>query len=303
MHWKKQLKDCFKVAYAGILFIIERIFGIDTAKKFDVFLRFRKQLNLKNPQTLADKVSYIALHTLPDLAVCCTDKWEARRYVSSKGLDEILIPVYGDAVSKAEDVDFHALPERFVLKATHGCAMNYICKDKAALDTKACTAVMNQWLRTTYGTFSVEPHYRKLRHRIYCEAYLADAEVLMDYKIHCINGRPEFILACSGRDGGFVQMDIFDLNWQWLDAVQPYKGHIPGDGSIPKPQNLDKMIQIAGILSKDFDFVRVDLYEVNGQVYFGEMTFTPANGVFPSYKQDLLNRAGKKLKITDRVVI
>lgn len=303
MVWKKKLKYRMKLLYAAILYIIERAFGVDAAKKFDVFLRFRKQLELKDPQTLADKVCYIGLHALPPLAVRCTDKWEARRYVASKGLQEILIPVYGSAVSSAEEVDFGAFPDAFVLKATHGCGMNYICSDRSAFDQKECLAVMKQWLNTTYGTFSVEPHYRGISHRVYCEAYLADSTELMDYKIHCINGKPSFILVCSGREDGFVKMDIFDLNWNWLDAVQPYKGHVPGTGNVPKPQNLEQMIKIAGILSADFDFVRVDLYEVDGKVFFGELTFTPANGVFPSYKQDLLVNEGKKLKITDRVIL
>ena len=298
-----QLKYHLKVAYAGLLLFTEQVFGINAAKKIDVYLRFRKHLNLRNPRTLRDKVSYIALHALPDLAVRCTDKWEVREYVASKGLEDILIPVCGTAVSRVEDLDFSALPDRFVLKATHGCAMNYVCKDKSGFDKNHCIAVLKKWLNTTYGTFSVEPHYRKIPHRIYAEAFLGDSELLTDYKIHCINGHPSFILVCSGREGGFVQMDIFDLNWKWLDAVQPYKGHVPGDGNVPKPRNLDRMLQIAEILSRDFDFVRVDLYEIHSKVYFGELTFTPANGVFPSYKYNLLEREGRKLQITDRVVV
>lgn len=299
----KRQKVRLKLIYARILSIIERTFGIDAAKKFDIFLRFRKILNLKNPQTLADKVSYISLHAFPELAVRCTDKWDARQYVASKGFEDILVPVYGTAVSSVEDVDFQLFPDQFVLKATHGCSMNYICKDKTTLDKAECLSVLERWLNTTYGTYSVEPHYRKLPHRIYCEEYLEAAETLKDYKIHCINGQPSFILVCSGRDEAFIKLDIFDLEWNSLDAVQPFNGQIPGNGNVPKPQNLERMIQIARILSEEFDFVRVDLYEVNGKVFFGELTFTPANGIFPNYKQELLVREGKRLKITDRVVL
>lgn len=302
MNWKKKLKNTLKSGYAIILAGTEALFGLETAKKLDVLVRFRKILNLKEPQTLAEKVVYISLYALPELAVTCTDKWEARRYVAQKGLEEILIPVCGEAVSRAEDVDFAVLPNRFVLKATHGCGMNYICPEKAALDRTECLETMKRWLKTTYGTFSVEPHYRKLPHRVYCEEYIADEDGLTDYKIHCLNGKPSFILVCSGRVGSAVTMDIFDLDWNWLNAVQTYQRHVPGTGAVPRPQNLEKMLQIAQTLSRDFDFVRVDLYDVNGRVYFGELTFTPANGVFPSYKKDFLEREGKKLNITGRVV-
>lgn len=302
MYWKKRVKDEMKTGYAVFLQVAERLFGLDAAKKLDVFLRFRKLLNLKDPQTLAEKVVYISLHALPELAVTCTDKWEARRYVAENGLEEILIPVCAEVVSAAEDVDFDALPDRFVLKATHGCNMNYVCEDKTALNQKDCLDSMKRWLKTAYGTFSVEPHYRKLPHRIFCEEYIGSMDGLLDYKIHCLNGKPSFILVCSGRVGSAVTMDIFDLNWNWLDAVQTYKRHVPGIGAVPRPRNLEKMLRIAETLSQGFDFVRVDLYNVDGRVYFGELTFTPANGVFPSYKQELLEREGKKLNITGRTI-
>ena len=297
MKWKKRLKDYLKTVYASILQTVEYILGIDAVKKLDVFLRFGKRLNLKNPQTLADKACYIALHCLPELAARCTDKWEVRKYIASKGLEEILIPVYGNAVYKAEDVDFDLFPDQFVLKATHGCAMNYICKEKSAFNKKDCLAVMNRWLNTTYGTFSVEPHYRKIPHRIYCEKYLADAEELMDYKIHCIHGQPDFILVCSGRKAGAVTLDVFDLEWKWLDVVQPYQGHVPGSGIVPKPQTLEYMIQIARILSEDFAFVRVDLYEVNGTVYFGELTFTPTGCLGTYYTDEAELKLGEALHV------
>lgn len=302
MNRKTRGKDWAKTAYAAVLRAAEAAFGLDGAKKLDVLLRFRKKLNLKNPQTLAEKVVYLSLHGLPELAVSCTDKWEVRKYVAQKGLEEILIPVCGEAVSRAEDVDFEALPDRFVLKATHGCSMNYVCMDKAALNRRECVERMKRWLKTTYGTFSVEPHYRRLPHRIYCEEYIGGAEGIVDYKIHCLNGKPSFILVCSGRADSAVTMDIFDLDWNPLDAVQAYKRHVPGTGVVPRPENLERMLQIARTLSRDFDFVRVDLYNVDGRIYFGELTFTPANGVFPSYKPDFLAREGQKLSITGRVI-
>lgn len=300
---KQMIYDGLKYGYGGFLWSVEKLCGIDAAKKLDVALRFRRKLDLKQPRTLADKVSWISLHGLSELEARCTDKWAVRDYVAGKGLGEILIPVCAEAVSRSADIDFDKLPEKFVLKATHGCGMNLICTDKSSLDIPAARRKMDRWLKTTYGTFSPEPHYRNIPHRVYAEECIADPAELMDYKIHCINGEPAFILVCGGRDvkaqiSAGVTMDIFDLDWNWLDAVQWYKKHGPGNGSVPRPDNLEELLRVARILSKDFDFVRVDLYSVHGKVYFGELTFTPANGVFPSYKADLLEREGKKLTIT-----
>lgn len=301
----EQLYEAAKTGYGIFLRAVEKIGGLDVAKVVDVRLRFGKKLNLRDPQTLAEKVCYISIHTLPKLAGQCTDKWAVRDYVSSKGLEDILIPVCANAVTDPEDLDFDQLPNRFVLKAAHGCGMNLICTDKQKLDVGVAKQKMRQWLETTYGTYSVEPHYRSLPHRVYAEACIADPETLIDYKIHCLNGKPSFILVCSGREQGAVAsagvtMDLYDLDWNWIDGIQRYKNHCPGTGNIPRPEHLERMLQIAQILSADFDFVRVDLYDVNGKVYFGELTFTPANGVMPSYCQALHQSEGQKLKITGR---
>lgn len=294
-----------QAGYACFLRIAQSLFGVDFAKQIDAKLRFHRKLNLKNPQTLADKVSYISLHTLPELAVTCTDKWEVRSYVRNKGLGEILIPVYGGAISDADDLDFLRLPDRFVLKATHGCRMNLVCTDKTELSEAACRETIARWLRTTYGTYSMEPHYRSIPHRVYCEECLGAPEQMVDYKIHCLNGEPSFILVCNARtsdadQASAVTMNLYDLDWNWIDGLQTYGRHCPGKGNVPRPEHLEQMIQIARVLSADFDFVRVDLYDIKGKVYFGELTFTPANGVFPSYKEELLKAEGKKLRITER---
>lgn len=295
--WKRRIRRQGKICYAGFLWGLEKTLGIDGAKKMDALLRFGRKLNLAEPQTLADKVSWISLHALSDTAVRCTDKWEARSYVASKGLEEILVPVYGGPVSSVDALDFAAFPNRFVLKATHGSAMNYFCRDKAALDERDCRTQVKRWLKTTYGTFSAEPHYRKLPHRVYCEAYLE--ENLMDYKIHCLNGKPSFILVCSRREGRHVQRDLFDPQWNRLQGLQSFRGHVPGTGQIKKPENLAQMLRIAEILSRDFAFVRVDLYNTEGRIFFGELTFTPVNGVFAGYSQEFLEEEGKKLRITN----
>ena len=114
-----------KLIYAGLLSAISSAAGVDTAKIFDTLLRDHRLLNLKNPQTLSDKVSYIELHEQSPLAPSCTDKYAVRQYIADKGLSDILIPIYGGAYTDFDEIDFDGLPDSFVIKATHGCKMNY----------------------------------------------------------------------------------------------------------------------------------------------------------------------------------
>lgn len=291
-----------KRLYAKVLSIISAVTGVDSAKKFDAQLRFQKKLNLKNPTTLSDKVTYIELHEQSPLAPSCTDKYAVREYVEKKGLGDALVPLVGGPWSSTEEVNFAALPDRFVIKATHGCKMNYLVSNKATMDVEKCRREMNRWLATTYGGYSMELHYLTIPHRIYAEKYLENANQLIDYKIHCLNGKPEFILVCSDRKANGdaamqVTLDLFDLNWKHIPELIPFGAEVAGDGSTPRPQKLDEMIEIARRLSEDFKFVRVDLYELDGKVYFGELTFSPGNCVLPNFTHKFDLEMGARLKI------
>ena len=285
-----------KEVYGGLLSCITAVAGIDNAKKFDTLFRDHKKLNLKNPQTLSDKVSYIELHEQSPLAASCTDKYAVREYVTNKGLGDILVPIYGGGYTRFEDINLTELPDSFAIKATHGCKMNYLVPEKEKLDKNKCVAEMSKWLKTTYGTYSMEPHYLEIPHRIYAEEYLADADKLIDYKFHCMNGVPQFVLVCGDRVvtemGNSISRHIFDMNWKPLVGLTDETSD-----KIERPEHLEQMIDIAKKLSADFKFVRVDLYDINGKVYFGELTFSPTNGVFSHYTQEFLNEMGNKLQI------
>lgn len=291
-----------KQVYAAILSLIEKTAGIDTAKKLDAGIRFRRDLNLRDPATLADKVAYLELHGKDPLVPLCTDKYAVREYIADKGCGDLLIPVVGGPWDSVDAVDFDALPNAFVLKATHGCKMNYFVPDKSLLDLDACRKEMGRWMATTYGAYSVEPHYREIPHRIYAEEYLGDMAGLTDYKIHCLNGEPTFVIAVTDRkaDGDKameVTLDLFDMEWNPLFELQQSGKEKPGTGDVPCPEAFDKMKNAAKILSEDFTFVRVDLYERNGAALFGELTFSPACCVFP-YLTDRFNRQmGERLAI------
>ena len=291
-----------KPIYGRFLQVVTSIFGIDAAKQFDAYVRFHRKLNLKNPVTLADKVSYIELHEQSPLASECTDKFAVRDYVAQKGFAHTLVPLAGGPWTREEEVDFDSLPESFVLKATHGCKMNYFVPEKKDLDEEKCRKEMNRWMKTTYGTYSLEPHYYSIPHRIYAEQYLGDMSKLVDYKFHCLNGIPRFVLAMSDRSTNgdkamIVSIDCFDMNWKPINAVCGIGTHIPGTGDLKKPKHFDEMVEMAKELSKDFRFVRIDLYEKEDQVFFGEMTFTPAACVFASLKPSFLTEMGNRLTI------
>ena len=289
-----------KKIYGWILSAITKIAGINAAKQFDSKLRFHRKINLKNPESLSDKVSYIELHDQSPLAPMCTDKAEVRKYVVQKGFKDILIPIILEPTDSVEKIDFKKLPETFILKATHGCRMNYIVKDKNRLDEEECKGVMRKWLQTTYGTYSMEPHYLSIPPRIYAEQYIEDMNGLIDYKFHCLNGKPEFCLVCSGRsdkkgESMGVLLSLFDMEWNFIDEIVDYKNEKRGPSDIPKPKQFDRMKEIAAELSKDFKFVRIDLYEYEGKILFGEMTFSPACCVFPYFSDAFDKAMGKKL--------
>ncbi len=297
------MNDFVKNIYGTLLCGYSKVFGMDAAKKFDTRFRFGRKLNLKEPKSLADKVTYIELHEQSPLASTCTDKYAVREYVSSKGLEDILVPLAGGPWENAAEIDFDALPDDFVIKATHGCKMNYLVPNKSELDQEDCRKTADGWLKVTYGTYSMEPHYAKIKPRLYAERYLGDMSGLTDYKFHCLNGKPMFVLALTDRKvipnaPMQVTMDLFDMEWKPIDdAIVGFGDEKAGCGNVPKPECFEKMCEVAEILSADFKFVRVDLYEKDGKVLFGELTFSPACCVFPYLSQQFLDDMGENLKI------
>lgn len=290
-----------KRLYAILLSFIEYLFGIDLAKKFDTKLRFHKSLDLKNPKTLSEKVTYIELHKQSPLAPSCTDKYEVREFVKSRGLENILIPVYGEAWSDVNQIDFNTLTYPCILKATHGCKMNYVLHDINNIDLQKCKKELSKWLKISYGTYSIEPHYKTIPHRIYAEKFIDGIDDLIDYKFHCINGNPEFVLTCSqqkanGDAAMAVTLDLFDMEWKHIPEIIGSGNEIAGDGLIQKPETFDRMKEIARVLSRGFEFVRVDLYEIDGNILFGEMTFSPACCVFPYFSKEFDIEMGNKFE-------
>lgn len=268
------------------------VLGAKRAKELDARIRFGRKLDLSSPRTLADKICWIELNTDQTLAARCTDKWAVRDYVAEKGLASLLVPAYGPWRC-VEDIDVDALPNAFALKATHGCEMNYLVSDKKLLDVDEMLAYARRWLDEDYPRACVEPHYKLVPHRVYAEDFIGGMDQIVDYKFHCLNGEPRFVLTCSERDRG-LKLNLYDLDWSPIDGLQ---GSMRNDKKIAKPKLLDEMIDAARTLSADFDFVRVDLYESDGKVMFGELTFSPACGVMEYYTNDFVMRWGEELRV------
>lgn len=278
--------------YRCLLNVEAKVLGVKRAKELDSKVRFGRKLDLTTPKTLADKICWIELNTDQTLAARCTDKWAVREYVSEKGLEGLLVPAYGPW-KRAEDIEVETLPHAFALKATHGCEMNYLVPDRDALDVDDMLAHARKWLAEDYPRACVEPHYKLIPHRLYAEDFIGGMDEIVDYKFHCVNGEPRFVLTCSERDKE-LKLNLYDLDW---NPIKGLKGPMKNNKQVAKPQLLDEMLEVARKLSSDFDFVRVDLYETDSKIMFGELTFSPACGVMDYYTDDFIGKWGEVLQI------
>ncbi|WP_448379491.1 ATP-grasp fold amidoligase family protein [Fervidobacterium sp.] len=238
---------------------------------------FGKKLNLNNPQTFNEKLQWLKLYDRNPMYTMLTDKYEVRKYVAEVIGEEHLIPLLG-VWERFEEIDFDKLPNEFVLKPTHTSGDIFICKDKSKVDLTELRKIVNKWLKREYYWFHREWPYKNIKPRIIAEKYMVDDSgvELKDYKFMCFNGKPKILFVASNRhlEGG-VKIDFYDLDWNLL----PFERHYKRSGKVmPKPRSFNKMIEIAEKLSQGIPFVRVDLYEVDGHPYFGELTFYPGAG-------------------------
>ncbi len=258
-------------------------------------IRTKQIPHYKNPRNFNDKTMNLKFSYKDNsIIINCTDKLKVREYVKEKGCKEILNDLYG-VYDSPEEIDFEKLPNKFVLKCTHGCAYNIICFDKDKLNIEEVKSKLNRWLKEKYGYATGELHYTKIKPRIICEKYLCsdNKKMLIDYKIYCFNGKAKCILVCSEREKK-LKLSYYDINW---NRIHYEKSKWSSKNDIKRPENLESMILYAEKLSKDFKFVRVDLYNQKGKIIFGELTFTPACCCAPYYNKFGNKELGKNLNI------
>lgn len=248
-------------------------------KKFQV--RMGYPLDLENPKTYNEKLQWLKLHDRNPDYTTMVDKFAVKKYVADKIGEQYIIPTLG-VWDRFEDIDFDKLPNQFVLKCTHDSGGIAICKDKANFDFKAAKKKINKSLRTNYYYSGFEWPYKNVSPRIIAEKYMVDESgyELKDYKFFCFNGEVKalFIATERQKEGTDVKFDFFDENFQHLPFKQ---GHENAKVTPKKPMCFEEMKTVAETLSKGLKEVRVDLYEVNGKLYFGEMTFFHHGGWTP----------------------
>lgn len=259
---------------------------------------FHKWINWENPQDLNEKINWLAFNTDTTLWSKCSDKYRVREYIKEKGCEELLTKLYGK-YEDADKINFESLPDKFVLKPNHGYGNVYIVKNKSQINSKEIITQLQNAINTPWGYETAEPHYTRIKPCIIAEELLEsnDKYGLIDYKIWCFNGTPYYIFTCSNRNliTHQANFNFFDAQWNNLDNyLSPANRN---QISIPKPKQLNRMLEYAKILSEPFAQVRVDLYEVNNKIYFGELTFTSNMGRMDYFTKEALLIMGQKIRI------
>ena len=251
-------------------------------------------LDLDNPKTFNEKMQWLKLYDSTPIKTRLADKYLVRDWVKEKIGEQYLVPLLG-VWERCEDIDFDKLPNRFALKATHGCKWNIIVKDKSKLDIKETKRKLKRWLNTNYAyRLGFEMLYKDIKPRIIAEEYIENAGDLYDYKVWCFHGKAMYIMLMSEREQG-VKMNFYDTEWN----LQPFRYNYPAsEKTFEKPDNLDKMLQLAEVLAKDFIHARVDFYRLDdGSLKFGEITFTSLSGICRWDPKEQDQRFGELIKL------
>jgi hypothetical protein len=268
--------------------------------RLQYFFRLGRFLSLNNPTLFNEKIQWLKLNFRNPLLHKCVDKWEVREFVRNKGLAEILIPTFG-VYENVGDIDSNRLPTQFVLKLTNGSGFNVICLNKALLNWREVARYFDAWKTVDFFAARREWAYKDVRNRVVCEQLIraADGALPNDYRFFCFHGRVEFVAVdldsvVDGQKTSNYFRHLYSRDWQPLKATIQYPAK--PNYEVVRPARLELMIQIAERLAEDFPAVRVDLYDSEGRIYFGELTFYHASGyqkirprIFEEYLGSLLD--------------
>lgn len=260
----------------GLLIRFNFLFSDKLYLKIRYYLEMGKRLDLKNPRTMNEKLQWLKLYNRKPEYTTMVDKILVKEYVANIIGEEYIVPLLG-VWRSPEEIDFESLPNQFVLKTNHsgGNTGVIIVKDKNKIDRSAIVEKLRASLKSDiYATFREWP-YKNVERKVFAEAYLGDD--LADYKFYCYNGYADAVMICVDRQIGDPKFYFFDKQWN-LKRYNKRGKEAPADFILPKPDGVDKMFELASVLSKDIPYARVDFYNVNGQIYFGEITFFPASG-------------------------
>lgn len=269
------------------------------------FARFKKPLHLNNPRTLNEKILFLSLKTDTTLWTRCADKYAVRGFVEEKGLKDILVPLLG-VWDKATDIVFDKLPNEFVLKATHGSGDILVVTDKSKINIPDVVESFEKDLAKRYGALESGHHYLRIKPRMIAEELIHNDEEtqmisssLIDYKLWCFNGKCYYIWTCSNRDEHTTEVMTYDTDWNPHPEYSIFDQDYQHGELLPKPKNLEQMIKIAERLAKPFPCVRVDLYNIDGKIFFGELTFTSYGGLQDFYTDEFQQLAGDVIDLSN----
>lgn len=252
--------------------------------------------NWNNPHKYNEKLQWLKLYNHRPEYTTMVDKYEVKKYVANIVGDKYIIPTIG-VWNKPEDIDFDSLPDRFVLKTTHGGGNTgvVICKNKTIFDRQAAIKKLRKSLKQNIYYSLKEWPYKNVPRRILAEEFIeGNNNDLPDYKFFCFDGEVKALFIGTERQSGDVKFDFYDADFNHLDLVQvhPMSGKL-----LAKPENYEEMKQVASSLSKGLPHVRVDLYNINGKIYFGELTFFHHSGIVPFHPEEWDNIFGSWLAL------
>lgn len=264
--------------------LLEKRYEEITGEKMDIY----------HPVTYSQKIQWLKLYDPNPMRSQLTDKVLVREWIKEKIGEKFLIPVYG-VYDKPEDIDFDKLPNSFVIKTNHSSGWNIVVKDKKIFNVKNACKKINKWLSLDYSFWTeYEPHYSKIKRKILVEKYMEDSKgELVDYKFLCFDGKPKFVWVDYDRFSNH-RRNVYDMDWN-LQPWSQYTYENYGGGA--KPLNFEQMKEVASKLCKGFIHVRVDLYNIDGQIYFGEMTFTNGSGFEQLYPKEYEKKIGDLIKL------
>lgn len=268
------LKKTFRQLYRKTL---EKM-PMKLALNIENFRGYHKFVNFKNPKYFGEKIQWLKMYGNLEKYNDYVDKLLVRDYIKKTIGEDYLIPLLG-AYDSADEIDFETLPLRFVIKLNTGSGYNIIVKNKEIINRNEICKKITKWLREDYSKMKKEPQYKNVVKKILVEKYMEDSnKLLLDYKFFCFEGKAEFLKVDYDR---YVdhRVNFYDKEWNLLNIREGnFQNYTERQ---EEPKNFEKMVEIAEKLSKRFDFVRVDLYNLDGKIYFGELTFTPAAGINP----------------------
>ncbi len=261
-----------------------------------------KDLNIDNPITFNEKLQWLKLYNRKPEYTNMVDKYEAKKYVAQKIGEEHIIPIFG-VWDSFDDIDFDSLPNQFVLKCNHDCGSIVICKDKSTFSKKDARKILERALNKNYFWQGREWPYKNVKPKILAEKFMVDESGcdLKDYKFFCFNGEPKAMFVASDRMDANqeTKFDFYDMNFIHLPITN---GHPNAQKQIEKPTSFEKMKEFARILSKDIPFVRVDFYDINGQIYFGELTLFHWGGTMPFEPEEWDTTFGSWITLPEKTV-